>query len=148
MKRLSENLEALSERAARAVQAVAAAREEARDQLEERREQLRADAERAIDKVEEAMQKVPDQAASELAALKAKIGVDRARMKARLDEIPREIKAQDAEGRAEDLVLAAALSVDYASAAVAQAALAALDAICARRDADEAKLEPHPMAAQ
>ena len=148
MKRLSENLEALSQRARRIEDAVAAARSEAQDKLDERREQLRVDAGRAIEKVEAAIASAPEQAAEELAALKSKIDADKERIKAQLEELPRQVKPQEAEGRAEDLELHAAVSVDYAIATIAQAELAILDAVAARREAEEAKLEPHPMTTQ
>lgn len=142
MKPLSEDLSILAGRAKRAEDNLAAATNEARDKLAERREQTRAEAAATIDKVDTNLQRAKDSASTQWTEFKAKIQADRERMKARHEERKHDRGVRRAENWAEDLEFEAALSVDYAIASVEQAELAALDALMARFEAEEAKAGP------
>jgi hypothetical protein len=142
MKSASENLSKLSDRARRAEDNVEAARKEAREKLAARREKARAEVAATMDKVDTDLQQARDSASTQWGEFKAKVQADRKRMKAKREDHKHERDVRRAENWAEDLELEAALSVDYAIASIEQAELAVLDALAARSDAEEAKVEP------
>ena len=136
-KPFSEQLADLSVRAKNAEDAVAAAREEARDKITARGDQARASATAATEKVSEEVQSVKDSASRNWSALQAKITADIDALKTNIARRHHERDVRRAENQAQRLESEAAIAIDYAIASVEQAKWAVLDAIVGRVEAEE-----------
>lgn len=139
VKRLSEQLAALSVHAKNAEDAVAAAQKETQEKISARRAAAHDSATKAVEKVKQSIQSVGNSATKDWNAVKAKVSADVDSLKARVAEHRQERDAKRAEKRAEDLEDEAAFAINYAAASIEQARLAALDAIAGRLEADAAK---------
>ena len=139
MKPLSEQLAELSVRAKGVEDAFAAAEKEAHDKIAVRKTEAIAAAKSAVDKVNSQVQSANAAAAAELNTLQAKIAADMNDFAAYVARAKHGLDAQRAENRAEMLEDDAAFAIDYAIAAVEQARLAVLDAVDARRSAEQAR---------
>jgi len=139
VKPLSEQLAELSVRAKGVEDAFAAAEKEAHDKIAVRKTEAIAAAKSAVDKVNSQVQSANAAAAAELNTLQAKIAADMNDFAAYVARAKHGLDAQRAENRAEMLEDDAAFAIDYAIAAVEQARLAVLDAVDARRSAEQAR---------
>jgi vacuolar-type H+-ATPase subunit I/STV1 len=139
VKKLSEQLAALSVHAKNAEDAVAAAQKETQEKIAARRAAAHDSATKAVEKVKQSIQSVGNSATKDWNAVKAKVSADVDSLKARVAEHKQERDAKRAEKRAEELEDEAAFAIDYAVSSIEQARLAALDAIAGRLEADAAK---------
>ena len=131
MTSLSRQLADLSERAKAAEDRIAAAQAEARERVNARREQIEQEVQTALNRVEQGFTEVKEEARSQFAALQTKVSSDFQNMKDRIARANRKREVFFAQEYAEDMAYEAALAIDYATAAIAIAELAALDAIAA-----------------
>jgi vacuolar-type H+-ATPase subunit I/STV1 len=139
VKRLSEQLAALSVHAKNAEDAVSAAQKETHEKIAARRAAACDSATAAVEKVKQSIQSVGNSATKDWNAVKAKVSADVDSLKARIAEHKQERDVKRAEKRAEELEDEAAFAIDYAVSSIEQARLAALDAIAGRLEADAAK---------
>jgi hypothetical protein len=139
MKLLSEQLAGMSVRAKNAEDAFAAAEKEAHDKIAARREKARLAATAAVEKVNQDLKSTRDSMARDWNTVKAKVAGDMNALKARVAQTKHGLDVKVAEMRADDLEWEAAFAIDYANAAIEQAAMATLDAIDARMAAEKAK---------
>ena len=139
VKKLSEQLAALSVHAKNAEDAVSAAQKETSEKIAARRAAARDSATAAVEKLKQSIQSVGTSATKDWNAVKAKVSADVDSLKARVAEHKQERDAKRAEKRAEELEDEAAFAIDYAVSSIEQARLAALDAIAGRLEADAAK---------
>ena len=139
VKKLSEQLAALSVHAKNAEDTVASAQKETREKIAARRAAAHDSATAAVEKVKQSIESVGNSATKDWNAVKAKVSADIDALKARVAEHKQERDAKRAEQRAEDLEDDAAFAIDYAVSSIEQARLAALDAIAGRLEADAAK---------
>ena len=138
-KRLSEQLAELSLRAKSVEDAFTAAQKEAHEKLEGRKDEARAAARKAIERVDQEIQAAKTSAAKDLTAVKAKVSADLNRMKADVQRAKHNVDVKVAQMRADDLEWEAGFAIDYAIASIEQAGFAVLDAIEARKSAEQAK---------
>ena len=138
-KPLSEQLAELSVRAKHAEDALAAAKKETRDKIVARKEQARAAATAAAEKVNRDIQSAKDTATRSWSAVRAKIGADINHLKAGVAQKKHDLDVKLAESNADELEWEANVAIDYAIASVEQAKWAALDAVAARAQAQQAK---------
>ena len=136
MKALSHQLADLSVRAKAAEDRINAAQAEARERVDARREQIEHDVEGALNRVEQGFSDARTQVKSRFGALQAKVGSDFQSLKDRIARSKRETEIRVADNYAEDMAYEAVLAIDYATAAIGMAELAALDAIAAREEAE------------
>jgi hypothetical protein len=139
MKPLSEQLTELSRRARNVEDAFAHAEREARDKIETRKAEAVVAAQSAVEKINRQVKTVADSASRDWAQLQAKITSDMSDLAKFVAQAKHKMDIQRAEDRAEFLEVDATFAIDYAVAAVEQAQLAVLDAVEARRIAEEAK---------
>jgi len=139
MEMLSEQLAVLSVRAKHAEDAVAQAKQEAHDKIAARREQARTDVQAAIEKVNQDLKSTGDNMTRDWNTIKAKIAADVNALKANVAHKKHELDAKRADEHADEMEWEAEFAIDYAVASIEQAAMATLDAIQARADADAAK---------
>jgi len=138
-KSLSQQLADLSQRAREVEDAIAAARQETREQALARREAFRAAAMAAADRVDRDLRAAGASLEGRWHSLQDKITHDIARLRA--DYFEREIRrdaqrAADRAARKEEEALAA---IDYALASIEDAKLAVLDAVIADLEANETR---------
>ena len=138
-KPLSEQLAELSVRAKHAEDTLAAAKKETRDKVVARKEQARAAATAAAEKVNRDIQSAKDTATRSWGAVRAKIGADINHLKAGVAQKKHDLDVKLAESNADELEWEANVAIDYAIASVEQAEWAALDAVAARAQAQQAK---------
>ena len=135
---VSENLRKLSERAKTAEDHAAAAKTQARADLEQTVNNVRASAEAEGKKVGQAQ---AQQASTEMSAtwndVQRSWNAHLDKVKSDIHQRKAEIDASDAESRAEWAESDAVLAIDYAYAAIEEAEYATLDAILARREAED-----------
>lgn len=139
VKRLSEQLADLSVHAKHAEDAAALAEKEAHDKIGARKEQARAAAKMAVEKVNQEIKSASESATRDWNAVKAKVAADLKALKANVAEAKHERDVERAQDRADFLEWDAGFAIDYAIASIEQARLAVLDAIDARRAAEEVK---------
>jgi hypothetical protein len=139
MKHLSEQLAELSRRARNVEDAFTQAEKEARDKIDARRAQAIVAAQSAVEKINRQVKTVADSASRDWAQLQAKITSDMSDLAKFVAQAKHKMDIQRAEDRAQFLEVDATFAIDYAVAAVEQAQLAVLDAVEARRIAEEAK---------
>jgi|SwirhisoilCB3_FD_contig_31_2947794_length_622_multi_4_in_0_out_0_1 hypothetical protein len=139
MKMLSEQLADLSVRAKHAEDAVSEAKKEAQDKIAARREQARADVQAAIDKVDHDLKSAGDSMTRDWNTIRAKVAADVNALKANVALKKHEHDVKRAENRADQMEWEAGFAIDYAAASIEQAAMAVLDAIQARAEAEDAK---------
>lgn len=139
MKPLSEQLAELSRRARNVEDAFTQAEKEARDKIDARRAQALAAAQSAAEKIDQQVKSVAAGASRDWAQLQAKIASDMGELSKYVAQTKHKIDIHRTEDRAEFLEADAGFAIDYAIAAVEQAQLAVLDAVEARRLAEEAK---------
>ncbi|MCC8984104.1 hypothetical protein [Bradyrhizobium acaciae] len=139
MKPLSEQLAELSVHAKNTEAAFAAAQKEARDKIEARKAEALSAAKMAVEKVSQQIKSVGESAGRDRQALQAKITADVNTLKAYALQAKHDIKANLAAERATLLEEDAGFAIDYAIASVEQAQLAVLDAVDARRAAEQAR---------
>ena len=138
-KPLSEQLAELSVRAKHAEDALAAAKKETQDKVLARKEQARAAATAAAEKVNRDIQSAKDTATRSWSAVRAKISADINHLKADVAQKKHGLDVKMAERNADELEWEANVGIDYAIASVEQAEWAALDAVAARAQAQQAK---------
>jgi hypothetical protein len=133
----SEELSKLSDRAKQAQEKVAAANKQARSDLEKSVAESRAAAEAKATELQNEVQGTNDKVSSwwgeqqdHWKAHVAKVRKDVGDKKAQHDADKTEMRAEDAESYA-------AYAIDFAYAAIDEAEYAALDAVLARKDADD-----------
>ena len=139
MKPLSEQLAELSSRARNVEDAFAQAEKEARDKIDARRAQAIVAAQSAVEKINQQVKTVADGASRDWAQLQAKITSDMSDVAKYVAQAKHKMDILRAEDRSDFLEVDASFAIDYAVAAVEQAQLAVLDAVEARRIAEEAK---------
>jgi hypothetical protein len=139
VKPLSEHLSDLSLHAKKAEDEIAAAKKETHDKVVARREQVRAAAAKSVEKLQQDMKSAGGAVSSSFAALKAKVSADADALKASVSQWKKELDANRAENRADELELEASVAIDYAISAVEQAKMAAVDAVVGRLEALEAR---------
>jgi hypothetical protein len=139
VKPVSEQLADLSVHAKKAEDDVAAAKKETHDKIVARREQLRVATTQSVEKLTQDMKSASAAASSSFSALKAKVSADADTLKANVSQWKKELDAQRAENRADELEWEASMAIDYAISSVEQAKLAAIDAVIGRLDAIEAR---------
>lgn len=137
MVKLSKKLADLSERAKSAEDAVNAAETQVKKELAAMRQQAHLAALAAAEKVSQDVQSARDHASRNWDAMKTKVNDDIARLKASLDERRHDRDVARASEAADWLEWGAEVTIDYAIAAIEDAKLAVIDAIEARRVADE-----------
>jgi hypothetical protein len=137
--KLSEQLAELSRRARSVEDAYAQAEKEARDKIEARKKQAVVAAQSAVEKINQQVKTVADKASRDWAQLQSKITSDMNDLAKYAAQAKHKIDIQRTEDRAEFLEGDAGFAIDYAVAAVQQAQVAVLDAVEARRVAEEAK---------
>jgi hypothetical protein len=93
----------------------------------------------AVEKVSQQIKSVGESAGRDRQALQAKITADVNTLKAHAVQATHDIKAHLADDRAKLLEEDAGFAIDYAIASVEQAQFAVLDAIDARRAAEQAR---------
>ncbi len=136
---ISEQLSDLSVQAKKAEDDFAASKKETHDKIAARREQLRASATQSVEKLKQDMQSASSAVSSSFDALKAKVSADADTLKANVKQWKKELDAERAENRADELEWEASMAIDYAISAVEQAKLAAIDAVIGRQEAIEAR---------
>ncbi|MBV8473825.1 MAG: hypothetical protein JO234_10445 [Hyphomicrobiales bacterium] len=139
MKPLSEELADLSMHAKKAEDDVAAAKKETHDRIVASREQFRAAATQSVEKLRKDMSSAKGAVSSGLGALQAKVHADADALKANVKQWKKELDAQRAEDRADELEWEAGMAIDYAISMVEQAKLAAIDAVIGRQEAIDAR---------
>jgi len=139
VKPLSEHLSDLSLQAKKVEDEIAAAKKETHDKVVARRDQVRAAATKSVEKLQQDMKSAGGAVSSSFAALKAKVSADADALKARATQWKKELDANRAENRADELESEASVAIDYAISAVEQAKVAAIDAVIGRLDAIEAR---------
>lgn len=132
MKPLSLQLADLSVRAKAAEERIAAAQAEAHERINTRREQIEDEVHNTLNRVEQGFTEAKEEAKGNFAAFQTKVTSDFQNLKDRIARANREREMRLAQNYAEDMAYEAALAIDYATAAIAMAELAALDAIAAR----------------
>jgi hypothetical protein len=137
--KLSEQLAELSRRARSVEDAFAQAEKEARDKIEARKAEAVVAAQSAVKKIDQQVKTVADKASRDWADLQAKITSDMSDLAKFVGQAKHKMDIHRAEDRADFLEADAGFAIDYAIAAVEQAQLAVLDAVEARRFAEEAK---------
>jgi hypothetical protein len=116
VKPLSQQLADLSVRAKNAEDAVAAASDEAHEQIEKRKEEARAAAAKATEKVKQEIDSARDTAVRNWSAVRAKVAADIDSLKAGVAHAKHEADVRHAESRADRLEWEARIAVDYAIA--------------------------------
>ena len=139
VKPLSEQLSDLSQHAKKAEDEIAAAKQETHDKVMARREQVRAAAAKSVEKLQQDMKSAGSAVSGGFAALKAKVSADADALKTSVTQWKKELDANRAENRADELELEASVAIDYAISAVEQAKMAAVDAVIGRRQVLEAR---------
>jgi hypothetical protein len=135
---VSDDLNKLSQRAKTAENHAAAARNQARGELERTVADVRASAEAGAKNLE-AQSKVAGQEVAEgWADVQRSWNARMAKARKDVDRRKAEFNASNAESRADWADADAELAIDYAYSAIEEAEYAVLDAILARRDAEEA----------
>ena len=138
VKPLSEQLADLSLHAKKAEDEIAAAKKETHEKMMTRRDEVRAAATKSVEKLQQDMKSACGAVSGSFAPLKAKVSADADALKARATQWKKELDANRAENRADELESEASVAIDYAISAVEQAKVAAIDAVIARLDALEA----------
>jgi hypothetical protein len=133
---VSDQVDALQQRAAELMSSFDAARRETNEQVKARIDDLRADIAARQDAARQQAHQAAGRTESQWQSLKADAAAKRADLQARIDRKRDERDAKRAEEDAEDAEADASDALDYASWAVDQAQLAVLDAIDARSRAD------------
>ena len=133
---VSDQVDALQQRAAELKSSFDAARQETNDQVKARIDNLKAGIATRQDAAKQKAEQAADRTQGQWRSLKADAAAKRADVQARIDRKRDERDAKRAEDDAEDAEADAADALDYASWAVDQAQLAVLDAIDARSWAD------------
>ena len=139
---VSDQVDALQQRAAELKSSFDAARRETNDQVKARIDNLKAGIATRQDAAKEKAEQAADRTQGQWRSLKADAAAKRADVQARIDRKRDERDAKRAEDDAEDAEADAADALDYASWAVDQAQLAVLDAIDARSWADARAAQP------
>ena len=139
MKPLSEQLAELSRRARNVEDEFAQAEKEARSKIDARRAQAVAAAQSAAEKITQQAKSVAANASRDWAELQEKVAADMNDLARYAAKVKHKIDVQRTEDRAEFLEADAGFAIDYAIAAVEQAQLAVLDAVEARRQAEETR---------
>ena len=139
MKPLSEQLAELSRRARNVEDEFAQAEKEARGKIDARRAQALAAAQSAAEKINQQVKTVAANASHDWAQLQAKVAADMNDLAKCAAQVKHKIDVHRTEDRAEFLEADAGFAIDYAIAAVEQAQLAVLDAVEARRQAEETR---------
>jgi hypothetical protein len=93
----------------------------------------------AVEKINQQVKTVADSASRDWAQLQAKITSDMSDLAKYVAQAKHKMDIQRAEDRAEFLEGDASFAIDYAIAAVEQAQLAVLDAVCERAEAPDAR---------
>ncbi len=104
-----------------------------------RREELRAATTQSVEKLKQDMQSASGAVSSSFSALKTKASADAETLKANVKQWKKELDAERAENRADELEWEASMAVDYVISAVEQAKLAAIDAVIGRQEAIDAR---------
>jgi hypothetical protein len=139
MKPLSEQLSDLSVRAKKAEEAIAATRSETRDRIVARRDEFRASAAAAADRVDQDLKGAGATLEEQWKALKDKVAADLNRLKTNISERQVERSVHRLADRATRKENEACVAIDFALASIEDAKLAVLDAVIAKREADDAR---------
>jgi hypothetical protein len=133
--KLSEQLDALSARAKKTKESLAAAETEARTKFDERKAKAHADATAAVAKVDQQVKGLNQSASAKWTAAGAKISSDMTALKSGAAKVKHNADAKLAAAEADRLERDAAFAIDYAIATIEQANLAVLDAVESRAHA-------------
>ena len=134
---VSESLRKLADRAQVAEQHADAAKTQARADLEKTVDDVRASAEAQAVKIQADAQNASDQMSATWNDVQKSWRAHIDKVKSDIQQRKSELDAADAESRAEWAETDATIAIDYAYAAVEEAEYATLDAILARREAEE-----------
>jgi hypothetical protein len=134
----SDDLARLSVRAKQAEDRAAAAKSQAHDQLQQAVQEARDGAQQTASKLRADTSAAADRADDWADNMQRSWDEHLARTRQRIDARKAQHAADRAESDAEDAEAYAAYSIDLAYSAIEEAEYASLDAVLARRDADEA----------
>ena len=134
---VSENLRKLSERAKTAEDHAAAAKTQVRADLEKTVENVRASAEAEGKKVQAQAQQARTEMSATWDDVQRSWNAHLSKVKSDIQKRKTDIDASDAESRAEWAETDAMLAISYAFAAIEEAEYASLNAIRARREAED-----------
>jgi hypothetical protein len=134
----SDDLKKLSERAKTAEDHAAAAKDQARADLERRVTTVRDSANAGAMKLEARTKAAGQQVSDSWSDVQRSWSAHIAKARNDVDKRKAEFSASNAEDRAEWAEADAELAIDYAYSTIEEAEYAVLDAILARREADEA----------
>ena len=138
MKPLDQQLSDLSVRAKKAEDAIAEARRETRDRVAARREEFRAAAAAAADRVDQDLKSAGATLEQQWNALREKVTSDINRLRTNIAERQVERNVHRLADRASRKENEACVAIDFALASIEDAKLAVLDAVIAKREADDA----------
>lgn len=136
---LSQGLENLSTHAKKVEDDFRTAKSEAKDKVIARRDKIKADATASLEKIDAKVTSGKEAVTGGISSIKTKIKTDIEHLKNKVSDKKHDFDAAKASKRAELLEEDAAYAIDYAVAMIDQAAVAALDAIAARNEADSLK---------
>jgi hypothetical protein len=136
MQTLSQSLSELAAKAKAAEDAVAAARQEGREELEARLADLRSSAEQRQAQLEQAATEAKDSATARWDDMRVAVRTHRERIKSDLEARKQTSDAKRTQRRADWAEQDAAAAIAFAMFAVEQAEYAVLDAVVARDEAD------------
>jgi hypothetical protein len=139
----SDDLKKLSERAKTAEDHATAAKNQARAELEQRMTNVRNSADAEATKLQAKTQAAGQQASDSWDDVQRSWNAHIAKARRDVDQRKAELNASNAQDRADLAEADAELAIDYAYSTIEEAEYAVLDAILARREADEAAVAAH-----
>src|SRR5262245_32860292 len=139
MKPIDQHLADLSVRAKKAEADISAAKQETRERIVARREQFRTDAVDAASQVDQDLRAAGVALGEQWANVRDKVVDDISRLKSNIAERQVERSIDRLADRADRKETDANVAIDFALASIANAKLAVIDAVLARRDAEEAR---------
>jgi hypothetical protein len=137
---VSDNLAKLSARAKKAQDDAAAAKTQAKADVERTMDSVRASAETEATKLKASVANASADASASWNDVQTSWNAHIAKVRSDVDRRKAQFNAADAADRADWAESDAMLAIDYAYSAIEEAEYAVLDAILARRQADEAAL--------